>query len=87
MVLLDCKRDPFNGAGSPWVQPALRGTSDVFVTRLSVPSLTIAFSTYLGDSGGGVAMDGAGALVVAGTLTPQISQLPVTLFREVPWEV
>lgn len=52
------------------VQPVLRGTSDVFVTRLSVPSLTIAYSTYLGgsgdDSGWGVAIDGAGAPVVAG---------------------
>ena len=57
------------------VQPALRGTSDVFVTRLSVPSLTIAFSTYLGgsgnDSGWGVAIDGAGAPVVAGITDSQ----------------
>ena len=53
------------------VQPALQGSTDVFVTRLSVPSLTIAFSTYLGgsgdDSGWGIAIDGAGAPVVAGT--------------------
>ncbi len=52
-------------------QSTLRGASDAFVTRLRVPSLAIEFSTYLGgsgdDSGWGVAVDGAGAPIVAGT--------------------
>ena len=53
------------------VQPGLQGASDLFLARLQVSDLTIAFSTYLGgsgdDSGWGLAVDSAGAPVVAGT--------------------
>ncbi|MCY4594980.1 MAG: hypothetical protein OXC19_09300 [Bryobacterales bacterium] len=52
-------------------QSTLHGASDAFVTRLRVRSLAIEFSTYLGgsgdDSGWGVAVDGAGAPIVAGS--------------------
>ncbi|MDE0103945.1 MAG: hypothetical protein OXN89_16350 [Bryobacterales bacterium] len=52
------------------VQPNLRGASDLFLARIEVSDLTIAFSTYLGgsgdDSGWGVTVDGVGAPVVAG---------------------
>ena len=52
------------------VQPRLSGASDLFLARLTVPDLDITFATYLGgagdDSGWGVAVDGAGAPVVAG---------------------
>ena len=71
------------------VQPALGGTSDVFVTRLTVPSLTIAFSTYFGgsgdDSGWGVAIDGDGAPVVAGTTdSPDLATSPDAFQRSAP---
>ncbi len=52
------------------VQTGLRGASDMFLSRLNLPDLAIAFSTYLGgsgdDSGWGVATDETGAPVVAG---------------------
>ncbi|MEX2261312.1 MAG: SBBP repeat-containing protein [Bryobacteraceae bacterium] len=52
------------------VQPALAGTSDLFLTRLSLPALEISFSTFFGgngdDSGWGIAIDGSGNPVVAG---------------------
>ena len=57
------------------VQPNLRGVSDLFLTRLQVPSLAISFSTFLGgsgdDSGWGVAVDERGAPVVAGITDSQ----------------
>ena len=53
------------------VQPELRGASDLFLARLTVPELAFSFSTYLGgsgnDSGWGVTVDPKGAPVVAGT--------------------
>ena len=53
------------------VQPKLRGASDLFLARLTVPDLALAFSTYFGgsgnDSGWGVTADRKGAPVVAGT--------------------
>ena len=62
-----------NPRTSPWsapIQTKLRGVSDLFLTRLSIPDLTPTFSTYFGgsgdDSGWGVAVDSAGNPVVAG---------------------
>ena len=67
---------PVHGAA----QAGLRGASDMFLSRLSVPGLAIGFSTYLGgsgdDSGWGVVVDGAGAPVVAGITDS--SDLPVS---------
>jgi len=52
------------------VQEDLRGTSDLFLTRLRIPDLALTFSTFLGgtgdDSGWGVAADRMGNPVVAG---------------------
>ncbi len=62
------KSDDFPVLGP--VQPKLRGGSDLFLSRLSIPGLAFTFSTYLGgsgdDSGWGVAVDDTGAPVVAG---------------------
>ena len=62
------------------VQSDLRGGSDLFLARLQASDLAIAFSTYLGgsgdDSGWGVAVDGTGAPVVAGTTDSR--DLPVS---------
>lgn len=71
------------------VQAALHGTSDMFVTRLKVPGLTIAFSTYVGgsgdDSGWGVAIDGVGAPVVAGvTDSTDLGTSPGAFQRSAP---
>lgn len=52
------------------LQTELRGVSDLFLTRLTIPNLEMDFSTYFGgsgdDSGWGVAVDRAGSPVVAG---------------------
>jgi hypothetical protein len=52
------------------VQEQLRGTSDLFLTRFSIPSLTLTFSTFFGgsgdDSGWGIAIDKHGDPVVSG---------------------
>ena len=52
------------------IQSRLRGTSDLFLTRLSISELAVTFSTYLGgsgdDSGWGVAVDPSGTPIVAG---------------------
>jgi Beta-propeller repeat len=52
------------------IQSELRGVSDMFLTRLAVPSLTVTFSTFFGgsgdDSGWGVVVDNRGNPVVAG---------------------
>lgn len=51
-------------------QTALAGSDDVFVTKLNAAGNAIAYSTYLGGSGGdfssGLAVDAAGNAVVAG---------------------
>lgn len=55
------------------IQSNLRGSSDLFLGRLSTSDLSFTFSTYLGgageDEGWGVAVDSEGAPVVAGTTT------------------
>lgn len=52
------------------VQKSLRGSSDLFLTRLEVPAMKMTFSTTFGgsgeDSGWGVAVDRQGNPVVAG---------------------
>ncbi|HVO97774.1 MAG TPA: SBBP repeat-containing protein [Bryobacteraceae bacterium] len=63
------------------LQSALAGTQDAFVTKISY-SGTIAFSTYLGGSGGppqqanGIALDSAGNAYVAGVTVS--ANFPVT---------
>lgn len=52
------------------IQGELRGVSDLFLTRLAIPSLTSTFSTFFGgsgeDQGWGVTVDRRGDPVVAG---------------------
>jgi len=52
------------------VQAALAGQSDLFLTRLALPSLEISFSTSFGgngdDSGWGIALDNSGNPIIAG---------------------
>lgn len=52
------------------VQNALAGPSDLFLTRLALPSLEMTFSTFFGgsgeDSGWGIALDMRGNPVMAG---------------------
>ena len=52
------------------VQPALGGSADVFVARLSADGSKLVYSTYLGGRGGdrgqGVAVDAAGSAYVTG---------------------
>lgn len=62
-----------NSADFPAVDPlqtSLRGTSDVFLTRLALPAMKVTFSTTFGgsgeDSGWGIAIDRQGNPVVAG---------------------
>jgi hypothetical protein len=61
------------------LQAALKGTSDLFVTKLALPDLTPTLSTYFGgsgdDSGWGVA-PGSGNIAVAGTTDS--ADLPVS---------
>ncbi len=68
------------------VQRDLRGTSDLFLARLQVTGLGIAFSTYLGgsgdDSGWGVAVDNGGAPVVAGTTNSQDLPASANAFQQ-----
>ena len=62
-----------NSADFPAIDPlqkSLRGTSDVFLTRLALPAMRMTFSTAFGgsgeDSGWGIAVDRRGNPVVAG---------------------
>jgi hypothetical protein len=52
------------------VQERLRGSSDLFLTRLAIPTLKMTFSTLFGgsgaDSGWGIAIDKRGNPIVAG---------------------
>jgi hypothetical protein len=52
-------------------QPALRGGSDAFVSKLNSAGSTLIYSTYLGgdggDGGSGIAVDTAGSAYVTGT--------------------
>jgi Beta-propeller repeat len=62
-----------NSADFPAIDPfqkSLRGTSDLFVTRLALPAMKMTFSTTFGgsgeDSGWGIAVDRRGNPVVGG---------------------
>ena len=62
-----------NSADFPAIHPlqkSLRGTSDLFLTRLALPAMNMTFSTTFGgsgeDSGWGIAVDPRGNPVVAG---------------------
>lgn len=52
------------------IQKELRGSTDLFLTRLELPSLDITFSTFFGgsgvDSGWGIALGKKGDLILAG---------------------
>jgi hypothetical protein len=58
-------------------QKALSGTSDAFVTKINADGTTLAYSTYLGgtggDSGNGIAVDSSGsAYIAAGTTSTDV---------------
>lgn len=62
------------------IQSTLRGTQNIFVTKISASGATLVFSTYLGGSGSettsSIAIDGANAIHVSGTTSSQ--NFPVT---------
>jgi hypothetical protein len=71
-VFGDTESSDFPGTGGSPIQPAFGGgIEDTFVTKINAAGNAIVYSTYLGGSGneeaGGIAVDGAGNVYVAGT--------------------
>jgi hypothetical protein len=63
----------FPGVNGSSIQPAPGGGVDAFLTKINATGTAIVFSTFLGgggdDSGNGVAVDGAGNVIVMGNTT------------------
>jgi len=70
------------------LQPALSGTSDAFLTKLSADGSRLLYSTYIGgpgpDSGQGVALDAAGSAYIVGAVDGSFPTTPSALSLACP---